>query len=73
MTTYDLTQPSESRIGGIAGFAIRIRRAFGAWRQRRTQPLDREQLQLLHATQGEARAAIAQRGDAHHGLYQLLR
>ncbi len=71
-STYDLRLTREARIRGIAGLAVRAGRALEAWGRRAARPLDRDQLERHIAIQREARQAIAERGDAHHGMYQLL-
>ena len=67
-TTHDLHLPRQSRIGGLAGLAMRAGRAFEVWRRRATRPLDRDELERLIAIRREAQQAIAQ-----HGSHALLR
>jgi hypothetical protein len=76
MTGSTMTQNSYagvSQIGGIAGLAVRLGRALERWGQRAAEPLTRDQLQQRFAIEREAREAIAARGDAHNGMYRLLR
>jgi len=71
--THDFGYPGETRIGGIAGLAVRVGRALERWGRRVAQPPTREQLVQRIAIEREAREAIAARGDAHNGMYRLLR
>ncbi|MEO7898087.1 MAG: hypothetical protein ABIR65_12410 [Pseudolysinimonas sp.] len=62
-----------SQIHGIAGIAVRLGRALQVWGQHAAEPVTREQQQLRIAIEREARASIVSRGDAHSGMYQLMR
>ena len=67
-TTLDLHLPRQSRIGGLAGLALRAGRALEVWRRRATRPLDRDELERLIAIRREAQQAIAARGS--HMLFR---
>ncbi len=81
MSTATMTGPTmthdgsaaASRIGGIAGFAVRVGRALERWGERIAQPPTRDEQLMRIAIEREGRLAIAARGDAHAGAYQLLR
>ena len=74
MTTGAIsTYAAADRIGGIAGLAVRAGHALEDWGRRIAEPATRDELQHRIAVEREARAAIAARGDAHAGAYQLLR
>jgi hypothetical protein len=71
--THDFSYARDARIGGIAGLAVRVGRALEGWGRRAAEEPTREQLQHRIAIEREAREAIAARGDAHNGMYRLLR
>lgn len=73
MTTGTISTYPTAQLGGIAGLAVRIGQGLEAWGQRVGQPQTRAELEQLVAIELEARAAIGSRGDAHSGMYQLLR
>jgi hypothetical protein len=74
MTTGSITTyAGTDQIGGIAGLAVRAGHALEDWGRRVAEPATREELEQRIAIEREARAAIAERGDAHAGAYQLLR
>jgi hypothetical protein len=74
MTTGSITTyAGADGIGGIAGLAVRAGHALEDWGRRIAQPATREQLEQRNAVEREARAAVIARGDAHTGVYQLLR
>jgi hypothetical protein len=72
-TTLDITVPRDVRMRGLSALLVRVGRALVAWGRRVDRPLDRDELAQHIAIQREARQAIEARGDAHHGLHQLLR